>query len=200
MPVTAGLKEMPVWYGFRYADNRDHAPARAGGKDSRTRRCRTGVSVSAFVKHAVGVALFNAAGWKVLLGDALQQTGGHLLGRSERTLGISHPLEFWQLRAQAIKSGRNAPDTPDAHSAAVCGAPVRRGGISQDLPRNVLLETFRQEEALAAAAPETLADIRHVQAFGAHYRSSRRKFCNGFNESASSRLRAAWMRTFDTPR
>jgi Arc/MetJ-type ribon-helix-helix transcriptional regulator len=35
-------------------------------------------SISAFVKHAVGVALFDAAGWKQMLEDALQQTGGPL--------------------------------------------------------------------------------------------------------------------------
>jgi hypothetical protein len=35
-------------------------------------------SVSAFLKHAVGVALFDAAGWKEMLQDALQQTGGPL--------------------------------------------------------------------------------------------------------------------------
>ncbi len=35
-------------------------------------------SVSAFVKHAVGVALFDAAGWREMLNDALQQTGGAL--------------------------------------------------------------------------------------------------------------------------
>lgn len=35
-------------------------------------------SVSAFVKHAVGVALFDAAGWSEMLQDALQQTGGPL--------------------------------------------------------------------------------------------------------------------------
>ncbi len=35
-------------------------------------------SVSAFVKHAVGVALFDAAGWREMLGDALRQTGGSL--------------------------------------------------------------------------------------------------------------------------
>jgi Arc/MetJ-type ribon-helix-helix transcriptional regulator len=33
-------------------------------------------SVSAFVKHAVGIALFDAAGWREMLHDALQQTGG----------------------------------------------------------------------------------------------------------------------------
>jgi Arc/MetJ-type ribon-helix-helix transcriptional regulator len=35
-------------------------------------------SISAFVKHAVGVALFDAAGWREMLQDALQQTGGPL--------------------------------------------------------------------------------------------------------------------------
>jgi Arc/MetJ-type ribon-helix-helix transcriptional regulator len=35
-------------------------------------------SVSAFVKHAVGVALFDAAGWREMLEDALRQTGGRL--------------------------------------------------------------------------------------------------------------------------
>jgi Arc/MetJ-type ribon-helix-helix transcriptional regulator len=33
-------------------------------------------SLSAFVKHAVTVGLFDAAGWRTLLDDALQQTGG----------------------------------------------------------------------------------------------------------------------------
>jgi Arc/MetJ-type ribon-helix-helix transcriptional regulator len=42
------------------------------------------VSVSAFVKHAVGVALFDAAGWREMLQDALQQTGGPLT-KKERT-------------------------------------------------------------------------------------------------------------------
>jgi Arc/MetJ-type ribon-helix-helix transcriptional regulator len=35
-------------------------------------------SVSAFVKHSVDVALFDAAGWRAMLNDALQQTGGPL--------------------------------------------------------------------------------------------------------------------------
>jgi Arc/MetJ-type ribon-helix-helix transcriptional regulator len=40
-------------------------------------------SVSAFTKHAVGVALSDAAGWREMLEDALQQTGGQLT-REER--------------------------------------------------------------------------------------------------------------------
>jgi len=39
---------------------------------------RQAVNVSAFVQHAVGVALHDAAGWKEMLGDALRQTGGPL--------------------------------------------------------------------------------------------------------------------------
>ena len=35
-------------------------------------------STSAFVQHAVRVALSDAAGWKEMLEDALQQTGGPL--------------------------------------------------------------------------------------------------------------------------
>ena len=35
-------------------------------------------SISAFVKHGVGVALYDAAGWREMLKDALQQTGGPL--------------------------------------------------------------------------------------------------------------------------
>ena len=35
-------------------------------------------SVSGFVKHAVGVALHDAAGWKEMLEGALQQSGGPL--------------------------------------------------------------------------------------------------------------------------
>jgi Arc/MetJ-type ribon-helix-helix transcriptional regulator len=41
-------------------------------------------SVSGFVKHAVGVALFDAAGGREMLEDALQQSGGPLT-KKERT-------------------------------------------------------------------------------------------------------------------
>jgi Arc/MetJ-type ribon-helix-helix transcriptional regulator len=40
-------------------------------------------NVSAFVQHAVGVALHDAAGWREMLEDALRQTGGPLT-RKER--------------------------------------------------------------------------------------------------------------------
>ena len=38
-------------------------------------------SVSAFVKHAVGIALHDAAGWRDMLEGALQETGGRLTKR-----------------------------------------------------------------------------------------------------------------------
>lgn len=39
---------------------------------------RQATSISAFVQHAVRVALHDAAGWRAMLDDALQQTGGPL--------------------------------------------------------------------------------------------------------------------------
>jgi len=41
-------------------------------------------SVSGFVKHAVGIALHDAAGWREMLEEALQNSGGPLTKR-ERT-------------------------------------------------------------------------------------------------------------------
>ncbi len=38
-------------------------------------------NVSAFVKHAVGVALLDAAGWQEMLQEALRETGGSLTRR-----------------------------------------------------------------------------------------------------------------------
>ena len=38
-------------------------------------------SISGFVQHAVGIALSDAAGWKEMLEDALQQTGGPLTAK-----------------------------------------------------------------------------------------------------------------------
>jgi Arc/MetJ-type ribon-helix-helix transcriptional regulator len=55
-------------------------------------------SVSAFVKHAVTVGLFDAAGWRAMLNDALQQTGG----------SMTHKERQWAdalLRPQARKTG-----------------------------------------------------------------------------------------------
>ncbi|MHB1930246.1 MAG: ribbon-helix-helix domain-containing protein [Acidimicrobiales bacterium] len=41
-------------------------------------------SVSAFVKHAVGVALDDVAGWGAVLADALEATGGGLSAEERR--------------------------------------------------------------------------------------------------------------------
>ena len=51
-------------------------------------------SVSAFVQHAVGIALFDAAGWKATLHEALRQTGGALT-KEERAWadGLLHTPE-----------------------------------------------------------------------------------------------------------
>jgi hypothetical protein len=38
-------------------------------------------SVSGFIQHAVGIALNDVAGWGILLGEALEQTGGPLTKR-----------------------------------------------------------------------------------------------------------------------
>jgi Arc/MetJ-type ribon-helix-helix transcriptional regulator len=41
-------------------------------------------NVSAFVKHAVAVALSDAAGWKEMLQDALLETGGPLTQKERK--------------------------------------------------------------------------------------------------------------------
>lgn len=41
-------------------------------------------SISAFVTHAVGIALFDAAGWREMLSDALEQTGGPVTEKERR--------------------------------------------------------------------------------------------------------------------
>jgi Arc/MetJ-type ribon-helix-helix transcriptional regulator len=38
-------------------------------------------SVSGFVKHAVGIALDDEAGWREMLAEGLRQTGGPLTGK-----------------------------------------------------------------------------------------------------------------------
>lgn len=51
-------------------------------------------SLSAFVKHAITVSLFDVAGWRMMLDDALQQTGGPLT-KEERDWAdaLLHPPE-----------------------------------------------------------------------------------------------------------
>jgi Arc/MetJ-type ribon-helix-helix transcriptional regulator len=49
-------------------------------------------SVSAFLKHAVGVALFDAAGWREMLNESLRQTGGPLTKEERRWAdALLHP-------------------------------------------------------------------------------------------------------------
>ena len=62
-------------------------------------------NVSAFVQHAVGVSLNDAAGWKEMLEDALRQTGGPLT-KNERAWadGILSPRE----RRKGPKKGKAA--------------------------------------------------------------------------------------------
>ena len=62
-------------------------------------------NVSAFVQHAVGVALHVAAGWKEMLEDALRQTGGPLT-KNERAWAdaLLSPRE----RKRGPKKGRAA--------------------------------------------------------------------------------------------
>jgi Arc/MetJ-type ribon-helix-helix transcriptional regulator len=38
-------------------------------------------NVSAFVKHAIGIALSDAAGWREMLNEALAETGGPLTAK-----------------------------------------------------------------------------------------------------------------------
>ncbi len=47
-------------------------------------------NVSAFVQHAVRIALSDTAGWRDMLDDALRQTGGGLTQKSGRG-----PMGFW---------------------------------------------------------------------------------------------------------
>lgn len=62
-------------------------------------------SISAFVQHAVGVALSDAAGWKEMLEEALQQTGGALT-RKERAWADT--ILFSRAGKRRVKKGKAA--------------------------------------------------------------------------------------------
>jgi Arc/MetJ-type ribon-helix-helix transcriptional regulator len=66
---------------------------------------RQTASVSAFVQHAVGIALHDAAGWQEMLEDALRQTGGPLT-KKERVWAdaLLSPRE----RKRGVKKGKAA--------------------------------------------------------------------------------------------
>jgi Arc/MetJ-type ribon-helix-helix transcriptional regulator len=62
-------------------------------------------SVSAFVKHAVGIALYDAAGWREMLQDALRQTGGPL---TQKERAWADALLAPQAKKRAGKKGKAA--------------------------------------------------------------------------------------------
>jgi Arc/MetJ-type ribon-helix-helix transcriptional regulator len=62
-------------------------------------------NISAFVQHAVGIALHDAAGWKEMLEDGLQQTGGALT-KNERAWADAVPSRRGPKRGP--KKGRAA--------------------------------------------------------------------------------------------
>jgi Arc/MetJ-type ribon-helix-helix transcriptional regulator len=62
-------------------------------------------SVSGFIKHAVGVALFDAAGWREMLADALQQTGGPL---TKKERAWADALLSPQVRKKGSRKGKAA--------------------------------------------------------------------------------------------
>lgn len=59
-------------------------------------------SVSAFVKHSVAVGLFDAAGWRTMLNDALRQTGGPPTNEERKWAdALLHPPEGKPQRRKA---------------------------------------------------------------------------------------------------
>ena len=40
-------------------------------------------NISAFVKHAIGIAVSDAAGWREMLAEALEETGGPLTAKEQ---------------------------------------------------------------------------------------------------------------------
>ena len=104
-PVSAPgwRRARSLWYVFHMATTKITVTL----EDEQLREIREYVrtakasSVSAFVKHAVGVALFEAAGWRASLDEALQQTGGQMTAEErawadsvllhpETTLGVGN--------------------------------------------------------------------------------------------------------------
>jgi Arc/MetJ-type ribon-helix-helix transcriptional regulator len=62
-------------------------------------------NISAFVQHAVGIALGDAAGWREMLSDALQQTGGPL---TEKERAWADDLISPQRRKKGTGKGKAA--------------------------------------------------------------------------------------------
>ena len=69
-------------------------------------------SVSAFVKHAIAVALFDAAGWREMLNDALRQTGGPLTNEERKWAdALLHPSVRQPERKPARKKATGSRNT-----------------------------------------------------------------------------------------
>ena len=62
-------------------------------------------SVSGFVRHAVEVGLYDAAGWREMLEDALQQTGGPL---TKKERAWADALLSPQGRKRGVRRGKAA--------------------------------------------------------------------------------------------
>ena len=66
---------------------------------------RQAANLSAFVQHAVRVALSDAAGWKEMLADALEQTGGPL---SQKERAWADALLSPRREKRRVKKGKAA--------------------------------------------------------------------------------------------
>jgi len=65
-------------------------------------------SISGFVQHAVGVALFDAAGWREMLDDTLSQTGGALTAKERAWADtLLYPATGRMPRADRSRPGKN---------------------------------------------------------------------------------------------
>ena len=69
-------------------------------------------SVSAFVKHAIAVALFDAAGWREMLNDALRETGGPLTNEERKWAdALLHPSVRKPVRKPERKKATGSRNT-----------------------------------------------------------------------------------------
>jgi Arc/MetJ-type ribon-helix-helix transcriptional regulator len=89
-------------------------------------------SVSGFVQHAVQVALFDAAGWKEMLDEALHRTGGPLTKKerawADRILAPARPKPARRLR-------RRGPYIGDAPLARACTSTAATRAVTNLLAR-----------------------------------------------------------------
>ena len=111
----------------------------------------TAASVSAFVKHAVGVALFDAAGWRETLEDALQQSGGPLT-KKERAWAdaIFLPINRREFREKGMRRERHhvrrrRADRPGPNDRRVLTLVARatERGMRITIPATALAQALR---------------------------------------------------------